>query len=312
MIVSKDKITEELYNPDNIVIELVNHWDREFYDFLENLTIKDLRHLSKHNLVLWKAEESHIIVVKGEIQLFDYLHNFASAFNVPVNNIYFINGNLDIEVSYLNWAKYENFTSDFKLNFCPFTYFEGTVIRDKRIENDIKSKRKKHYVCLNGFSRNHRQRFLLRLYELNLLKQGLVSYFNYYHDSKWHVPDFFPEKLIKMLPMEIDVASGEHYSTMAVLNTHDMDLRHIFDNCYFSVVTETVYDEYREHDKWHVETFLTEKTFKSIMNMHPFILLSAPGSLEHLRKLGYKTFPNSIDESYDKEINAVKRMDMVL
>ena len=140
----------------------------------------------------------------------------------------------------------------------------------------------------------------------------MVSYFNYYHDSKWHVPDFFPEKLIKMLPMEIDVASGEHYSTMAVLNTHDMDLRHIFDNCYFSVVTETVYDEHREHNDWHVETFLTEKTFKSIMNMHPFILLSAPGSLEHLRKLGYKTFPNSIDESYDKEINAVKRMDMVL
>jgi len=45
--------------------------------------------------------------------------------------------------------------------------------------------------------------------------------------------------------------------------------------------------------------YLTEKIWKDIMCFHPTILVSNPGSLKQLRKLGYKTHSPFIDERYD-------------
>lgn len=46
--------------------------------------------------------------------------------------------------------------------------------------------------------------------------------------------------------------------------------------------------------------FLSEKTFKSIIGYQPFLLLSGKGSLKKLRQIGFKTFPEIFDESYDE------------
>jgi hypothetical protein len=45
--------------------------------------------------------------------------------------------------------------------------------------------------------------------------------------------------------------------------------------------------------------FITEKTFKPIANLQPFIIVSTPFVLRALRYSGYKTFGDYIDESYD-------------
>ena len=71
-------------------------------------------------------------------------------------------------------------------------------------------------------------------------------------------------------------------------------------NC--SIVLETVYD--RIH--------LTEKTLRPIACGHPFLLLNGAGALEKIREYGFKTFQPYINESYDKEEDPVKRMDMLL
>lgn len=71
-------------------------------------------------------------------------------------------------------------------------------------------------------------------------------------------------------------------------------------NC--SIVLETVYD--RIH--------LTEKTLRPLACGHPFLLLNGAGALEKIREYGFHTFQPYIDESYDKEQDPVKRMDMVL
>jgi hypothetical protein len=41
---------------------------------------------------------------------------------------------------------------------------------------------------------------------------------------------------------------------------------------------------------------------------HPFIVATAPNSLQYLKQLGYKTFDGIIDESYDLETDDGKRM----
>ena len=57
--------------------------------------------------------------------------------------------------------------------------------------------------------------------------------------------------------------------------------------------------------------FLTEKTFKPIMYGHPFILTTHPGALDRLRQLGFETFPDWFDESYDMESNDGRRIELI-
>jgi hypothetical protein len=69
---------------------------------------------------------------------------------------------------------------------------------------------------------------------------------------------------------------------------------------YFSIVNETTY---HTSSGYEGIPFLSEKIFKSIAMKHPFILVSVPHSLRYLKELGYKTFSDIIDESYDLEID---------
>ena len=58
--------------------------------------------------------------------------------------------------------------------------------------------------------------------------------------------------------------------------------------------------------------FITEKTYKPIYTGHPFIIWGNPGTLTYLRSIGYKTFPTLFDESYDNELDPVKRLEMII
>jgi len=56
-----------------------------------------------------------------------------------------------------------------------------------------------------------------------------------------------------------------------------------------SIVSETSQEEF----------FPTEKVYKSLMLGHPFIAYGGPGYLSQLRNMGFQTFGDWIDESYD-------------
>ena len=57
---------------------------------------------------------------------------------------------------------------------------------------------------------------------------------------------------------------------------------------------------------------MTEKTFKPILHCQPFICLAEHHHLKHLRELGYHTFDNIIDESYDDIENTQERFEAVV
>lgn len=69
------------------------------------------------------------------------------------------------------------------------------------------------------------------------------------------------------------------------------------------LITETVASGRRHH--------LTEKTFKPIALGMPFVMVSTQGSLEYLKKYGFKTFESLWDESYDWEANDNARFEKI-
>ena len=56
---------------------------------------------------------------------------------------------------------------------------------------------------------------------------------------------------------------------------------------------------------------ITEKVYKPIIHYHPFIVLGSPYTLKHMRSIGFKTFGDFWDESYDEEENNDKRFETV-
>ena len=77
-----------------------------------------------------------------------------------------------------------------------------------------------------------------------------------------------------------------------------------YNDTYFSLVVETLFENPGLHT--------TEKTFKPIAYYHPFVIAGQVGTLAHIKSLGFETYENLFDESYDKELNHTKRMSMVI
>lgn len=77
-----------------------------------------------------------------------------------------------------------------------------------------------------------------------------------------------------------------------------------FEQSLLSVITETTYED--------GDVFISEKTFKAIAHGHPFIIVGPAESLQVLRRMGFETFSDIIDESYDSEYEAIPRMDKII
>jgi hypothetical protein len=76
------------------------------------------------------------------------------------------------------------------------------------------------------------------------------------------------------------------------------------DTC-FSVVLESVTDYQGS------VPFLTEKIYKPIRHLHPYIAIGAPGILKYLRSQGFETYNNLFDESYDDIEDLDQRMSII-
>jgi hypothetical protein len=75
-------------------------------------------------------------------------------------------------------------------------------------------------------------------------------------------------------------------------------------NTFVNVLTETLFEN---------ETiFLSEKIFKPIMGCQPFIVFGNPNTLQELQNIGFKTFNEFWDESYDSELDFSKRLSKII
>jgi hypothetical protein len=69
------------------------------------------------------------------------------------------------------------------------------------------------------------------------------------------------------------------------------------------IVAETVFN--------YPYTFITEKTYRSIACLRPFIIVGPYQTLQFIRSLGFKTFSAIINEDYDTMQDPMMRFDAV-
>jgi len=170
--------------------------------------------------------------------------------------------------------------------------------------------RPKKFLSLNGGGRPHRKFLMAEFARNNLFEHGIVSYLNKF-DIPYDPADFCYQPIQKYKgdtrhldqvefhtkyqtpEMQLDVdASNDAWHNRGMTAQHYADT-------YFNVTTET----------WPAEPsfFVTEKIYKPIVNLQPFIFVGHPGLLAYLREHGYETFPEFFDEHYDEIENHPKR-----
>jgi hypothetical protein len=178
----------------------------------------------------------------------------------------------------------------------------------------------KKFLCYNRMCKMH------RLYiTTETIKRGLLdkAYFSNYFTLEKDGPnlgamhEFLPTTYLEVIsllhehkdlfPIDLGLNTITDQSLMAD-KSHALDINDLehYNNSYFAIVTETKFfnDNYEIKNRLYGELsldcyFFTEKTYKFIQAKFPFILAGINGSLEMLRKMGYKTFHPYIDETYD-------------
>jgi len=257
---------------------------------------------------------------------------------IDTKDIFYITSALNGQEAYDQYTDSINRTTR-KINILSRSTFESSILgwletmpcRDSDNipkENPFTYKlglKEKNFVFLNRIMRGHRLKLITKIIKNGLIDKCFCSA-GYPEDWKerlsWLVSDH-PEikdeveeilKITKILPLKLNMSS-ERDNPIDLL----YDDIYYHTNSYFSLVTETQFynnsttklQYFSKSNCVDNTVFLTEKIFRPIAFKHPFVLCCTSGSLEQLRKLGYKTFHPYIDETYDTIIDDEERLEAV-
>jgi len=301
------------FNPNSDSIQMFPidlQWQNVF-DLFDNLKERTIFKMKKYKIPILFYFPSEGFGLKSD----EYRHFFKNInqkiYDYELNScpLFFITGNHKFNENNIKDIRFEKIFT--------VSYFENKLYKQLMNENfqdiEISSFKKTptyDFLCYNGRSRSHRIALMSEIKRKKLLGNGLISF----HVSKQDIIDapvkeiydllyphsikYFENTIPQWEPMIIDKHTN-HYIDSA----YDIEHNHYVDT-YFSLITETEYSS--------DSVFLTEKVFKPIKALHPFIIWGSPGMLSALKNRGYKTFPELFDESYDYEINSKKRLAMIL
>jgi hypothetical protein len=306
---------------DEIVTQYAAHFAED--SILSKKSIELLKNNNNFKLILLDDKEGSIDYTGSNF--FYNLHKFIKKYELSSEKLIFITNTSNIKKIYDKYLIDNNINSFMKcesINFIVCSSPGTNIIRyesttdgfsnDYIIEHEIKYSiperplkdlRKNYFLSLNRNSgRLHRPRMILELIKRNLFEKGLISLhrsddFDQFCelsqnvDYKVHIKDKYP--------FTLDYEDPNFVADMHNFFTE----KEMWEHTYFSVVAET--------SIIHQSIFLTEKVVRPMIYFHPFIVYGSPGTLSALKHLGFQTFPEFFDESYDEEIDDTHRLNLI-
>lgn len=303
------------------------HQNQSFFDFISHTAKDAIRNKNLYILLDYSSE--------GDIRerVFEIIHQELEKINLPAKKLIFVCSAVNTDEIYESWLKENPQKEKIKTAVYPWAvyskarelhdrleggqhYFKGRLSHYSPTEDiDFDSKRKHKFLYLNRRLKPHRVILLSLLEKDGLLKDNLVSYdvkMLYTHDAGHPFQVDLQQQQYTSDKNELkDILKGYHSLKKRKKQTVDYDdvesvwgfgheSKDDYQNTYFSVVSETLFYEWA--------TYISEKTFKPFAHCHPFVMVCRPGTLKYLRDIGFKTFSDFWDESYDEEKDDAKRM----
>lgn len=262
-------------------------------------------------------------------ELKDIAEIFVDRLGIPGSKIHIISESHSFKNNardFFNPNDFPTISTVMELEMRSLRSFSQLKTLDTFWETDIPDK--KRFLCLNNRGREHRAIFLSMLKVNGVLdnsyyslipgtpenKNRVISGFhralgdfvvqkspNYYKKINEWLSHEGLETLFKTLDTKSSVTGKNAWAPKA-------EILQYYNQTDISVITET---QYFPNSVNTYDLMFTEKVFRPIFLGHPFIVLSVPGYLEGLKQLGYRTFGNVFDESYDSIKDDIERMEAV-
>jgi hypothetical protein len=254
----------------------------------------------------------------------EVLHSyFRSTRQCPLHKIIYVTGCVNAEEIYEEYCTARNIpdTPHARLSIVPFhTAFTSFVVNTKEAgaepDYDTETIPPKLFLMWNRRLRDHRIELAVNLERHNLVDRSLISFSNEHQDFPgrsaiaqfnydrllhiFNIDREYTDRFIARLPLILD---GEE-NVMQMCQDYGNVTRSYYQQSLVSIVTETNFYER--------EVSLTEKSFKPAKEKHPFITAGAKGVLKGMHRLGFRTFNEFWDESYDDIVDDGERMNKIM
>tara|TARA_Y100000816_G_scaffold292478_1_gene287977 strand:- start:2723 stop:3877 length:1155 start_codon:yes stop_codon:yes gene_type:complete len=180
----------------------------------------------------------------------------------------------------------------------------------------------KHYLCLSRKDTLARRYVNYLIHTKKLYDKGIVSHgrgfspidpdisdlekarsdYDFFHTYELNVKDYLKYGFKKHF---LDTENMSKLSEYQILYMYNFDIHF---NHSKSIPLEIVNET---NAFGHDSLYITEKMLKAILARNIFLVVGNPHILSFLQQLGFKTFSHLFDESYDAELDNVKRTNIV-
>ena len=314
------------------------------FDFMSSRLLDLIANKNGYLLINY-TQEGHV-----ESKAYRNLHNELNVYNIPANKVFFVASNLNgkkqykdfcdrmptltkkkmhiIEMNHMlessNEIYHQILNDDYNKKIDELYPHKQSFVNKKDLDDMRDTIREKYFLCYNRVIREYRLALVAMIYEMGLQDKGIISCGAKGVDSIFggvfpnKIGDFLKDEkqnelvsnaLKKIKPLypidadgDIDAEFLPEWGSGAVGQWSNFAPQ--YKRVYFNVVTESCYYEDC--------IYMSEKVFKPISQLVPFIYLTNPFAMKKLREIGYKTFQPWIDESYDEEVDNDKRFFMIL
>ena len=252
------------------------------------------------------------------------IHEYFKKINLPASQVIYLTGCLNANELYKDYC---NSINDSPTCIMEYNLSENLVIHSQLAEK-IKNyqysatPKKKTFLMFNRrwLDHPHRTLFFYNITKRKILKDFYISFskkdvdhqeYSFSDVLKGHYECYFTfenqdsldlallSDIDNMLPMYLDTSD---LTTSSLMWDEFDSTRRFYDESFINIVAET-YFYTRTANILH----LTEKTFKPLLYKQPFIMMGPPNMLKKLKELGFKTFNDVWDESYDETLNHTER-----
>lgn len=283
----------------------------DIFQYLRKPDIKELR-LGKIYLLFDITTEGFSPL--SQIPLFSILYNNCNKYHISPRQIIYASSNLLDQENMLRYVKKNNVIP---FNILSFPAFQHIFLPPKEPIDDILDQSRqltkkyffgKYFSSLSRNLRGHRAIAHFLLFNSPIFEKSLTS-----HDR---VNGILPmlagdlqkigtdkqiKRWIKSLPMTIDQTD---FNVNWAIDTPYEKLYH---ETIFHIANETEVDNFN-----NTSMFYSEKTFRAIKSMMPFIIYGQPGTNKYLQKLGFKLYDDWFDYSFDDISDPIERYQKIL
>lgn len=183
---------------------------------------------------------------------------------------------------------------------------------EKSLKNLIAHKPKTYkFICLQRRPKQQRVALFTELLkqESGILTMGIGDDGNFdeIDNIEQSMVFDYPKSFRKYQKYQVRKMLPKEYDTELTINnpTHDENIEKYLDS-YLHIVSETYFENNLD------QMFFSEKIYKPVVFLQPFIIFGQTHSLQHLKKLGFKTFSPFINEEYDNIHNDHERFNAAL